>query len=95
MVQFKAVFNKEEEEEKRKRKKQMDQAMVLMQNLLWQSLVMDSQGAVEIDHRLLPRNKRTKYDHERALYCIMSDYLSLVSCFDGREFQQMFRLSRS
>ena len=73
----------------------MDQAMVLMENLQWQSMVMQSQGEVEIDHRLLPRNKRTKYDHERALYCIMSDYLSSISRFDGREFQQMFRLSRS
>jgi hypothetical protein len=55
--------------------------------------VIDDQ--LEIDHRLFPRGQRTKYDHERAHYCIYSDYLSTVPRFDGKEFEQMFHLSRS
>ena len=51
--------------------------------------------ATDIDHRLFPRSAKTKYDHERAAYCIRSDYLGTVPRFDGREFQSMFRLSRS
>ena len=48
-----------------------------------------------IDHRLFERNAYVVYDHERAAYCIRSDYLGRVPRFDGKEFQTMFRVSRS
>ena len=48
--------------------------------------------ASSIDHRLLPREEKTVYDHERALYCINSDYLNRVK---DNQFQVMFRISRT
>ena len=48
-----------------------------------------------IDCRLYPRAEKTKCDHERAACCIRSDYLGNVPRFDGKEFQSMFRVSRS
>ena len=48
---------------------------------------------VEIDHRLFPREKKTKYDHERALTCLKTDYLIAIPRFRGRDFEEMFRLS--
>ena len=53
------------------------------------------QGDSNIDHRLLPREEKTEYDHERALYCINSDYLNEIPRFKGKEFQTMFRISRT
>ena len=57
--------------------------------------MMAGDGAAEIDHRRYPRSAKVKYDHERAAYCIHSDYLGSVPRFDGKEFQSMFRLSRT
>ena len=57
--------------------------------------MMAGDGDAEIDHRRYPRSAKVKYDHKRAAYCIRSDYLGSVPRFDGKEFQTMFRLSRS
>ena len=71
------------------------QARSITQLLTQQMAVMEDEGRMEIDHRLLARKKRTKYDHDRALYCINTDYLDDVPRFNGREFETMFRLSRT
>ncbi len=54
----------------------------------------------KIDHRLLPRPKRKQWRHAEALHCIQRDYLGfpnspLPPMFDGKEFETMFRISRS
>jgi hypothetical protein len=38
--------------------------------------------------------KRTQFDRVRALKCIAEDYVGEVPRFDGREFQEVFRVSR-
>ena len=48
-----------------------------------------------IDHRTLPRATRKTYDPAGALYCINRDYLGPAPLFDGKEFDTMFRISRS
>ena len=47
-----------------------------------------------IDHRVLARSKRTKLQHSEALHCINRDYLGPTPVFNGKEFNQMFRISR-
>ena len=49
----------------------------------------------KIDHRSLPRVQKKNYMHGRAYQCIMYDYLGPSPLFDGREFETMFRISRS
>ena len=46
------------------------------------------------DSREFPRESRREFQHERALQCIMYDYLGPKPLFDGREFEMMFRVSR-
>ena len=70
------------------------QQQAVVQILSNQQLLLEDE-AVEIDHRLYPREKKIKYDHERALYCIRSDYLGRIPRFNDRQFETMFRLSRS
>jgi len=44
------------------------------------------------------RNPRKFYNHRRALYCIRCDYLAefpSIPLFNGREFETMFRVSKS
>jgi hypothetical protein len=48
-----------------------------------------------VDHRKLPRAKRTVYKHQEALYAIKRDYLGPSPIFDGREFDKMFRISKA
>ena len=48
-----------------------------------------------INLRELPRGKKRTVDHHRALECINSDYLGPTPLFNGREFQSMFRISRT
>ncbi|OEU21449.1 hypothetical protein FRACYDRAFT_235076 [Fragilariopsis cylindrus CCMP1102] len=51
-----------------------------------------------VDHRTFRRSPRKIYDHARAFYCIEQDYLgnnTIIPLFDGREFEQMFRISRA
>ena len=64
------------------------QQEALVQVLSNQSTFQEDEG-VEIDHRLYPREKKTKYDHERALYCIRSDYLGRIPRFNDRQFESM------
>ena len=48
-----------------------------------------------IDHRLLPRTARKQFRPAEAVHCINRDYLGPVPLFDGREFDEMFRISKS
>jgi hypothetical protein len=45
-----------------------------------------------VDHRTLPRICQ-KFDHERALYCIMSDYLGQGCHYYDKEFKRLFMVS--
>ena len=58
-----------------------------------QLLVADNEE--KIDHRLLPRKKRAKFNHDEALYCIKRDYLGPVPLFKDKQFDIFFRISRS
>ena len=49
----------------------------------------------KVDHRLLPRNKKTKYAHDEAVHCINRDYLGPTPIFDDKQFVTHFCLSRS
>jgi hypothetical protein len=67
-------------------------AMAVMQA----SLLVLSSGRKKrktVDHRSLPRKKRTIFKHQRAKKCIVEDYLSPDSLF-GKDFALMFRISR-
>ena len=46
------------------------------------------------DSRELPRESRREFQHQRALDCLLYDYLGPKPLFDGREFEMMFRVSR-
>jgi Plant transposon protein len=47
------------------------------------------------DHRTLQRSERIEMKHARALQSTMQDYTGLRPTFRGREFETMFRISRS
>jgi hypothetical protein len=47
------------------------------------------------DHRKDGRSKRKKYDHERALFCIMKDCLGPEPLFDDGGFQLTFRVTKT
>lgn len=47
-----------------------------------------------MDHRTLPRAKRRSFRHKRAKKCIFQDYVGPNPLFNGREFEEMFRISR-
>lgn len=49
----------------------------------------------QVDHRTLPRTKRRMFARDRALQCIMDDYLCPTPLFNDRQFEIMFRISRS
>ena len=46
-----------------------------------------------VDHHTLPCICQ-KFDHERALYCIMSDYLGQGCHYYDKEFKRQFMVSR-
>jgi Plant transposon protein len=50
---------------------------------------------VVMDHRVLPRDEKSQYLHEEMQARLQKDYLSPTPLFDGREFNTMFRISRS
>jgi hypothetical protein len=52
---------------------------------------MDDNEAV-VDHHTLPHIHQ-KFDHERALYCIISDYLGQGCHYYDKEFKQQFMVS--
>jgi hypothetical protein len=47
-----------------------------------------------VDHRTLPRRARRQFKHGEALACINRDYLGPSPLF-GKEFEMMFRISRT
>ena len=49
----------------------------------------------KIDHRTLPRESRRQFRHTQAHACIMCDCLGPTPLFNGREFEMMFRVSRT
>ena len=55
----------------------------------------DNDRSSKIDHRKLPHQCRRVYKHGEAYHCIMRDYLGPDPIFEGREFETMFRISRS
>jgi hypothetical protein len=66
-------------------------AVVAASITLWS----DSEGEAMVDHRLLPRSKRKKYDPDHTNTGLQHDYLGPIPLFDGKEFDTMFRISRS
>ena len=46
------------------------------------------------DHRRLPRNRRNRFDTDRALQCIHTDFLCHEPVFTESEFKRFFRISR-
>ena len=47
-----------------------------------------------VEHRHLPRGKRRKFRPQEAERCIRRDYIGPEPLFNGREFEEMFRISR-
>jgi len=54
----------------------------------------DDEEENRIDHRILPREKKRKMNHNRARHCIQEDYLDANARFYGIEFKKMFRITR-
>lgn len=54
-----------------------------------------SSSVDSIDHRKLPRGKRKSLRYDQALYCIRRDYIGPTPQFNDRQFEVMFRISRS
>jgi Plant transposon protein len=50
---------------------------------------------VKVDHRQFPRNSQRKYNREHVIVAINCDYLGPNPLFNGREFNSMFRFSRT
>ena len=82
--------------------KSMDEAIVDMTVLSSMhqriaAVVLDAprQKKRKTDHRTLPRESRRQFRHAQALACIMYDYLGPRPLFNGREFEMMFRVSRT
>jgi hypothetical protein len=55
----------------------------------------DGKDDVVMDHRVLPRDEKSQYLHEEMQARLQKDYLSPTPLFDVREFNTMFRISRS
>ena len=73
-------------------------AIAYLNNALY--IIDDKKRKAEIDHRNLPRNPKRQFRHDEALHCIRRDYTGIVGdpstpIFHGREFDTMFRISRS
>jgi Plant transposon protein len=47
------------------------------------------------DHRTLPRKKKRRFDHKRALDCIRADLTGPDATFIGKDFKAYFRISRA
>ena len=48
-----------------------------------------------VEHRHLPRGTKKVWRPAEAVHCINRDYLGPVPLFDGREFDEMFRISKA
>ena len=59
-------------------------------------LAMESEEEEEaVDHRTLKRAKRTIYKHSEALHCIKRDYTGPTPIFNDKQFDMMFRISKT
>ena len=74
-----------------------DEMPLLMMNHQRQSAVVVNSAIKrrKIDHRTLPREQRRDFRHREAHNCIMCDHLGPKPLFNGREFEMMFRVSRT
>jgi len=95
-----------EEEDRRKKKKKQKQVLLnqeiiaaLVQNGQAKSIAAlaldDEDELLKVDHRTLPRAKRRLFSRDRAQNCIMEDYLGPIPIFNDRQFEVMFRISKS
>ena len=48
-----------------------------------------------IDHRTLPRGEKKQWKYHQALHCIKRDYTGPIPQFNDKQFEVMFRVSRS
>lgn len=87
---------------KKKRKEQIqDDEVMIIQHVTTVGTFMelafedDNQEKRVVEHRHFPRARRLKFCHAEALHCINRDYLGPVPLFPDRQFDEMFRISRS
>ena len=71
---------------KKRKQEPLQKHTVIASTVNMQCLTVLEEAGVETDHRLFPRKKKVKCDHERALWCIKSDCLGRVPRFDDRQF---------
>ena len=71
--------------------------MVVQSNLSMVAgeLVAPPPSPIRVDHRTLSRNEKRNFVHTDAVRCINRDYLGPHPVFDGREFDTIFRISKS
>ena len=76
---------------------EVDYAVANLAITIQQTIVSEviAKGRVKVDHRLLPRQERVKMEHREALRNTKRDYTGPIPTFRGREFDTMFRISRS
>jgi hypothetical protein len=79
----------------RDRRKEIQKAVEWAMLLLIDSDDEELEDTSEFDHRQRPRSKRRLFKHDEARACVMRDYLGPERLFNGREFEIMFRISRS
>jgi hypothetical protein len=97
-----------EDEKRRKKKNKLHRQVVaittvdyasLMASLIAETIDSDDDDSGEAkekeNHRTFPRGKRKVYDHDHCAIGLNRDYLRLVPLFDGKEFETMFRISKS
>ena len=96
----------EVEDRMKKRRKQQRLLVILMGNVaqyvalnnkrrLSREYEEDEDEVETIDHRSLPRAKRKNFQHVNTLDRLKHDYIGPEPLFDGKEFDLMFRISRS
>lgn len=61
----------------------------------WADSSGDEKGEDELNRWQQPRGKRTVYQHAEALHCIRRDYLGPTPIFKDKQFDMMFRISKS
>jgi hypothetical protein len=70
-------------------------AAAVINNNVAAAILLGEEEAFGIDHRTLSRKKKKEFDHQGALECLQRDYLGPQPLFNDRQFDVMFRISRS
>ena len=73
----------------------MEAITVVQNNMAMIAGVAPPPSPIRIDHRTLSRTEKRNFVHADAVRCINRDYLGPHPVFDGREFDTMFRISKS